>query len=99
MLKCPQRIITVATGILFPNAGAKAEITNNDGAQVATTAQAHDNGKQHIRHNDGPNTGDDRAKEQLMMRSEEGCPIKYYLTPPTMYCEIGLPERFLENYV
>ena len=34
-------------------------------------------------HNDGQNTGDDRTKEQLVMWSEDGWPIEYYLTLPT----------------
>ena len=74
-------------------------ITDNNGAQAAATDQAHGDGVRHIRHDDGPNTGDDRAKEQLVMRSEDGCPIEYYLTPQTMHCEIGLPERLPENHV
>ena len=50
MLECLGRIITVATGILFPNAGAKEEYTNDDGAQAAATAQAYGNRRRHICH-------------------------------------------------
>ena len=38
-------------------------ITDDNGAQAAATDQAHGDGVRHIRHDDGPNTGDDRTKE------------------------------------
>ena len=41
MSECLQRIIAITAGIFFPNVGAKAEIINDDGAQVAATEQAH----------------------------------------------------------